>query len=178
MKTLKRNSSSIVPGILLLINAQRVTLALLLTLLALPVSAQQENQDIKIGEKFSLRSQILDEERPYWVCFPASYNDSIQRYPVLYLLDGDAHFQSASGVVQFMSAGPNNNFQIPELIIVAIPNTNRDRDLTPTHSKISWDGKEAAFLETSGGGNTFLQFIRDELFPWIESTYRTLPYRK
>jgi len=154
--------------------------ALLLTLLALPASAQEKSQGIKIGEMFSLRSKILNEERPYWIYLPASYNDSTymrRRYPVLYLLDGEVYFHPATGVVQFMSSWGNGNNQIPELIIVAIPNTDRTRDLTPTRSKIGYDGKEDPSQETSGGGNSFLKFMKDELFPRIDSTYRTLPYR-
>jgi predicted alpha/beta superfamily hydrolase len=143
-------------------------------------AAAQGAQDITIGERLSLQSGILEEERAYWVYLPASYHDSTytpQRYPVLYLLDGDAHFHSASGVVQFMSTGINGNIQIPEMIVVAIPNTNRTRDLTPTRSTVGYDGSEDTTLSASGGGETFLRFIRDELFPQIESAYRTLPYR-
>jgi predicted alpha/beta superfamily hydrolase len=92
-------------------------------------------------------------------------------------LDGDAHFQSATGVVQFMSSGINGNCQIPELIVVAIPNTDRTRDLTPTHTKIGIAGKEEAFLQSSGGGDAFLKFIRDELFLQIDSKFQTLPSR-
>ena len=166
---------------------KRTVRYLLLSLIAFSAAAQEahtqeEPQVIAIGERLSLASEVLGEERPYWVYLPASYNGSKygqQQYPVLYLLDGNAHFHSASGVVQFMSTGINGNIQIPELIVVAIPNTypNRTRDLTPTESTIGGDGKEAAFLEPSGSGNTFLQFLRDELFPEIESSYRTSPYR-
>jgi len=92
-------------------------------------------------------------------------------------LVGDAHFQSVSSVVQFMGYGPNGNCQIPEMIVVAIPNTDRTRDLTPTHTKIGYDGEEAAFLESSGGGDAFLKFMRDELFPQIDSRFLTLPAR-
>jgi uncharacterized protein len=142
----------------------------------------QEHDDslITIGKKHRLNSKVLNEERPYWVHLPASYHDTIhapQYYPVLYLLDGDSHFHSVTGVVNFMGAGINGNIQIPECIVVALPNTDRTRDLTPTHTKIDWDGKENPFYETSGGANAFLQFIREELFPIIESSYRTLPYR-
>ena len=159
---------------------KRVAFALSLCLLAWPALAQEKGLDIKIGEAFSLRSKVLNEERPYWVYLPASYDDRTfmpRRYPVLYLLDGEAYFHSASGVVQFMSSGFNGNNQIPELIVVAIPNTDRTRDLTPTHSTRGYDGKEDPSQESSGGGKVFLQFLRDELFPRIESTYRTLPYR-
>ena len=136
-------------------------------------------QDIHIGKKYSMHSRVLNEERRYWVYLPNSYDEAnkIQRYPVLYLLDGDAHFQSASGVVQFMSSGINGNCQVPEMIVVAVPNTNRTRDLTPTHSKIGFDGNEAAFFESSGGGDTFLKFMRAELFPQIDSKFHTLPSR-
>jgi predicted alpha/beta superfamily hydrolase len=150
-------------------------------LLALTSSAQaQEDEPISIGKRLTMRSEILQEERPYWVYLPASYADDaypLQRYPVLYLLDGDAHFHSASGVVQFMGSGLNGNLQIPELIIVAIPNTNRTRDLTPTHATTALDGSNVSFLEVSGGGEKFLRFLQEELFAQIESTYRTLPYR-
>jgi predicted alpha/beta superfamily hydrolase len=140
--------------------------------------SRKKDQDINIGKKYSIRSKVLEEERPYWVYLPNSYDEgSQQRYPVLYLLDGDAHFQSTSGVVQFMSSGINGNCQIPEMIIVAIPNTNRTRDLTPTHSKIGLAGNEEAFLESSGGGDAFLKFIRDELIPLIDSRFHTLPSR-
>ena len=140
---------------------------------------KKKDQHINLGRKYSLHSKILKEERPYWVYLPNSYSagSKKQGYPVLYLLDGDAHFQSASGVVQFMSSGINGNCQIPEMIVVAIPNTNRTRDLTPTHTKIGMDGNEAAFLESSGGGDLFLKFVRDELFPQIDSKYHTLPTR-
>ena len=140
---------------------------------------KKRDQDINIGKKYSMRSKVLKEERHYWVYLPSSYDEGNKklRYPVLYLLDGDAHFQSASGVVQFMSSGINGNCQIPEMIVVAIPNTNRTRDLTPSHSKIGFAGNEESFLESSGGGGTFLRFLRDELFREIDSKFHTLPSR-
>ncbi len=114
--------------------------ALVAATAALSASAQDANRTVTIGEKFSVRFELLNEDRPYWVYLPASYETGgglQQRYPVLYLLDGDINFHSATGVVQFMGNGPNGNSQIPELIVVAISNTNRTRDLTPTHSTIS-----------------------------------------
>ena len=143
-------------------------------------AAPPEDGAIKIGEKFSMQSKILKERRSYWVYLPESYHDKTfapKRYPVLYLLDGGAHFHSASGVIQFMSAGINGNIQIPELIVVAIPNTQRTRDLTPSHSLRTTKGKEEPTLTPSGGGEAFLDFIRDELIPEIEGKYRTNPYR-
>jgi predicted alpha/beta superfamily hydrolase len=143
-------------------------------------AAEPARQPINIGGRSTLHSKILNEERPYLLHLPQSYASKVfapKRYPVLYLLDGDKHFQSASGVVQFMSAGINGNIQIPELIIVAIPNTARNRDLTPTHSLRWSDGKESPSLVSSGGGVAFQRFLKEELIPHIENQYRTIPYR-
>lgn len=137
---------------------------------------QPDSASISIGTKHAINSKILNEERAYWVHLPASYEDlyhAPQSYPVLYLLDGDWSFHAFSGVLDFTGG----SLQTPEFIIVAIPNTDRTRDLTPTHTKQWHQGKEEDFLENSGGGDAFLQFIKDELFPKIKSDYRTLPYR-
>lgn len=157
---------------------KKVFLLVLLALIANATAAQEKDPAIKIGEKFTLHSKVLNEDRPYWVYLPESYNSKTQApeaYPVLYLLDGDALFHLATGVVQFMSR--TGNAQIPELIIVAIPNTNRTRDLTPTHSLTDQLGKESKSLSSSGGGDAFVKFLQDELSPTIEANYRTLPYR-
>ena len=143
-------------------------------------TAQVDDTRITIGERFTIASETLGEDRPYWVHLPASYNgdtSASRHYPVMYLLDGDAHFQSVSGVLHHMSAGINGNLQVPEMIVVAIPNTNRTRDLTPTHSTLGFDGEEAAFLQESGGGDVFLDFVRNELFAKIDSEYRTTHHR-
>jgi predicted alpha/beta superfamily hydrolase len=157
---------------------KKIFLFLLLVPLASSTAAQEKDQAIKIGEKFTFHSRILNEDRPYWVYLPESYNSKTQApeaYPVLYLLDGDALFHSVTGVVQFMSR--DGNVQIPELIVVAVPNTNRNRDLTPTHSLRNQMGKESGSLTSSGGGDAFLRFLQEELVPKIEANYRTLPYR-
>lgn len=135
---------------------------------------------LKIGQKITLRSEVLNETRDVWVYLPPNYADKYfqaQQFPVLYVLDGDLHFHSLSGVIQILGAGINQTFAIPEMIIVAIPNTNRVRDLIPTHSKIGVDGKEYDYYQQSGGTDNFLKFLTNELAPRIDSTYRTIPYR-
>jgi len=153
-----------------------------LILICLPVVAYNQIKDrpVIIGKIDSLYSKALNESRPYWVYLPQ--NDATNffqpgRYPVLYLLDGDAHFHSVSGLVQILSSGINGTFVIPEMIVIGIPNTDRTRDLTPTHSDKSIDGKEVKNFKTSGGGNNFLKFLKEELIPHIDSAYTTLPYR-
>ncbi len=140
----------------------------------------QADRLISIGSRDSLWSDVLGEERPYWVYLPASYDDAryaLVDYPVLYLLDGDTHFHLATGVVQFMSEGANANIQIPEMIVVGVPSSNRTRDLTPTHTTNRPNGGHDATLSASGGGDAFLAFLNQELVPAVEEAYRAKPYR-
>jgi len=159
----------------------RVLPALLLLLLPLPLSGQGRfERAVEIGTVDSIRSTALDEVRPYLVYTPPSYDDTTSTphaYPVLYLLDGNAHFHSVSGLVQILGTGVNGTFAIPEMIVVAIPNTNRTRDLTPTHTEVDFDGMPAPSFAESGGNAAFFDFLAEELIPHIESNYRTMPYR-
>ena len=57
---------------------------------------------------------------------------------------------------------------MPELIIVGIHNTNRNRDFTPS---------EVKDIPHSGGAVEFRSFINEELFPFIKKKYRTTQVR-
>ncbi len=163
---------------------RRLTLsfAISFALLPSPARSQAPSNTVTIGIVDSIRSGTLNEYRKFLVHTPRSYSDTTytpQRYPVLYLLDGDAHFHSVTGLIQILASGVNAVFLMPEMIVVAIPNTDRMRDMTPTHSGIGADGKPgpAQYFKTSGGMPNFLQFIKSELIPHIERSYRTAPYR-
>jgi uncharacterized protein len=156
----------------------RAFLALLVPAAAL--QAQAPGKPVTIGIVDSVFSPTLKESRQILVYTPPSYSDTTytpKRYPVLYLLDGDAHFHSVTGLIQFLGTGVNGTFVVPEMIVVAIPNTNRTRDLTPTHTDRDPDGKPQPGLAASGGMANFLGFIQKELIPRIEQRYRTAPYR-
>ena len=159
----------------------RVLTALLLFLTPLPCMAQERfHRSVSIGTVDSIRSPTLNEYRPYLVYTPPSYTDTTrtpQHYPVLYLLDGDAHFHSVSGLVQILGTGVNGTFAIPEMIVVAIPNTDRTRDLTPTHTTAGPDGEPNPAFASSGGNPAFFDFLTKELIPHIDARYRTMPYR-
>ena len=93
--------------------------------------AQQVTEKITLGHTIYMNSVFLGEGRFVHVYLPPNYEQSENRYPVLYLLDGGVHFLHAAGIVQFLS----NNGRMPQAIVIAIPNTNRDRDFTPTIDK-------------------------------------------
>ena len=133
----------------------------------------QNAKQIASGTKHILHSNILNEDREYWVSLPESYNNeetSRKRYPVLIVLDGNAHFKSITGMVNYMSSGYNGNTRIPEMIVIAIQNISRTRDFTP--DKII-TRRENNF----GGGDNFLGFLEEELIPKLDQEYRTAPYR-
>jgi len=123
----------------------------------------QDNKKFTIGERVSFKSDILDEERTIIVYLPQSYGFTDVKYPVLYLLDGGGHFHHASGIVQFLSAGGLT----PEMIVVAVVNTDRNKDFTPT---------QLSQRPASGGAEKFTNFFADELFPFVERNYRSGTY--
>jgi len=129
---------------------------------------------IEFGQVDSLYSSILEESRKIWVYLPESFLrlSGNKKYPVLYLLDGDGHYFSVSGMIRQLSAITI----LPEMIIVAIPNTNRNRDLTPTHVDIDFFTGDSIAYE-SGGGDKFLDFIENELVTHIEKKYPANSYR-
>jgi len=150
---------------------------LLLLIFVCTQTFAQNNGNIVIGKTDTIHSAILNEKREILIYVPKARNNDakvVASYPVIYLLDGYAAFHSVTGVVQYLSSVG----KMPEMIVVAISNTDRVRDLTPTHSAQWSDGTvDSAALKTSGGGEKFTLFIEKELMPYIESTYRTDPYR-
>jgi predicted alpha/beta superfamily hydrolase len=152
----------------------------LFSLMTLSLLLLHGRAQIQAGRTDTLYSKVLGESRRLLIYLPSSYSDTYfypRRYPVLYLLDGDSHFNSVSSMVQTLSEhrGP---LDFPELIIVGIPNTDRMRDLTPTHVTHDLNPQsDSTALSRTGGGEKFLQFIGGELIPHIDSLYRTAPYK-
>ena len=149
---------------------------ILLVFLTFSAQAQNDNK-IVIGKIDSVYSKILGEQRKIWVYTPdMTSGNANQHWPVLYLLDGDGHFASVVGMIQQMSQVNGNNVY-PEMIVVAIPNTDRTRDLTPTHIASDPPMMDSNFSKNSGGGENFVAFIEKELMPHVDSVYQTAPYR-
>ena len=154
----------------------RMSKNIIVVLLLLIGNNQVKSQDIGqivIGTKHSIRSNILNEDRAYWIGLPDSYNDkesSYKRYPVLIVLDGNLHFKSIAGMVNYMSSNAYRSWEIPEMIVVAIQNVDRRRDYTP-------DKVITVRENNTGGGDRFLGFLEDELLPEIDQKFRTTPYR-
>lgn len=132
-------------------------------------SQAQKSDSIFLGKRITIYSKVLNENRKVWIYTPSNTSinvDNSKRYPVLYLLDGDAHFFSAVGIVQQLSQA-NGNGVLPEMIIVAVENTNRLRDLTPALPP-------SANLDKA---NPFNLFLHSELVPYVDKNFNTAPYK-
>jgi predicted alpha/beta superfamily hydrolase len=129
-----------------------------------PHAQDEESQPLVLGRVTTVYSRILGEERTILLDLPAGYEFTQTRFPVLFVLDGLRNFQHATASVDFLSS----NGRIPQMIVVGIPSTAPNRDLTPTH---------VADEEMSGAADTFLEFLEEELIPYMDENYRTQPLR-
>ncbi|WP_412986788.1 alpha/beta hydrolase-fold protein [Pontimicrobium sp. IMCC45349] len=142
------------------------TLLLVLILMSFQLLKAQESNALD-----SIYSNVLDENRQFWVKLPEGYNpENATKYPVIYLLDG----VSLKGNLVTVY----NNYwghYLPNMILVGVSNQpNRTRDLTT--SKIE-SRRGAAFNYETGGAENFTQFLEKELIPHIDTNYKTSKYR-
>ena len=148
------------------------TLTLVLWLPQLSIWAQNQRGPVVIGETVHLQSTALKESRTLFIAKPAGYDNSADKYPVLYLLDGESNFRFTAAIVDFLAAGD----RIPKMLVIGIAAgefRKRTHDLTPP----SADERDNRFSPGNGGADTFLSFLGDELIPYVERNYRTRPYR-
>jgi len=132
-----------------------------------------QNTAPPIPQRLTIHSKVLNEDREIWIRMPSGYQASKDIYPVLYQTDAPDHINEIGSTIDFLVT----NNRMPEVIVVGIANTDRNRDLTPEHADVkNGDGSVAAF-PTSGGADKFLDFIQTELMPEIEKRYRTAHYR-
>jgi predicted alpha/beta superfamily hydrolase len=115
-----------------------------------------------------LQSDIVKQEYQLLVKTPDGYGQSNKIYPVIYFLDAQWDFPL---MVSTYGQSYFDGF-IPEAILVGIqwggenpdPNVLRARDFTPSNM---------SEVPGSGGAGNFLQFIKQELIPFIGRKYRT-----
>jgi predicted alpha/beta superfamily hydrolase len=146
--------------------------------LSFAASALAQSADaITIGTKRVIKSRVLNEDRTVYIQLPESYSQgsAYRRYPVLYVRDGGKFFQSFAGAVQHLSLDATPH--IPEMIVVAIVETDRVRDSASTRSLQGFTGKRDEGFATSGGGGNFLRFLEQELAPYIDKEFSASSYR-
>ncbi len=142
--------------------------AFALLLFSFCVKAQESNP-FTTGFEKSAASKILGEQRKVWIHIPNSNggndNTGKGRYPVIYLLDGDANFNDIVSITEFMS----NAGLCPPMIVVGVLHPARMTDLT--------FGTDKETPGVVGNGENFMRYVEKELMPYIESNYPTAPYK-
>ena len=124
------------------------------------------------AETLAVRSEILAQDRRVYVQVPSDYEQTAHAYPLLFVLDGEWLFEPARAQVRFLSEHQAMGFEIPKMVVVGIENLDRDPDYVPTP-----DLSEDPLFPTAGHADRFLEFLRDELLPLLESEYRLAPGR-
>jgi predicted alpha/beta superfamily hydrolase len=153
-----------------------MSLVLILTGALCSIASAQDRHTL-IGEfrtHKNFHSRFLPSDRDLIVYLPPGYEtDKKQRYPVLYLHDGQNLFDGATSFIKGAEWRVDETAQaliekraIKPLIIVGIYNTGRDRidEYTPTADPKYKGGK----------ADLYGRLLVEELKPFIDSEYRTL----
>lgn len=131
--------------------------------------------DVRYHQNFA--SKILKNERTLVVYVPPGYDkEKSERYPVLYMHDGQNLFDAGSSFIgvewkvdetveRLIKEG-----KIPPIIVVGIyNNAERMNEYTPTRD---------AERKAGGRGAKYARFVIEEVKPFIDKTYRTKPGRE
>lgn len=119
-------------------------------------------------QQLAIESAVLGEKRKLVIHLPAGYQNNEDRFPVLYLTDGDIQGPHTAGTLDYLAKFD----QTPQMIVVGIvtPPETRERDLTLTSTaQQNSKGPESA--------DRFLAFVEQEVIPLVKKRYRTLDYQ-
>jgi predicted alpha/beta superfamily hydrolase len=129
------------------------------------------------SEVHTIRSTALGRSYDVFVRLPPDYAaeaNANRRYPVVYINDSNYTFQTAAGV----TLAPMRHGGLEHMILVGIsyaegePGANsRGRDLTPVRNPEQTQ-------HATGGARDYLTFIKGEVIPFVEQTYRIDPKRR
>jgi len=115
----------------------------------------------------SIFSHILNEQRKIKILIPNENRDwSDTKFDVVYLLDGESHFDDFSFIYNFAM----NEELIPPMILVSILNTYkeegnmRDRDFLPEKTPEN---------DKAGGADNFIDLLKNELIPFVDKKFPT-----
>jgi len=143
-----------------------ITMAIMIIAIVTLLEIIDEMDQLEADVEEKIYSDTLGEQRELLIHLPSEYDPS-QKYPVMYVLDGTSQDFRIARIAEIL----NRAEVIQDMIIVGIPNTNRNRDLTPHYILQETDG------DIFGKGDEFLSFLANEVVPFIESKYPVNQYR-
>ncbi len=133
-----------------------------------PVATDAPEYVVAGSKVHTLQSQIVDQLYELRVSLPAGFDPSSdQSYPVVYVLDGQWNYT----LVSDMMGKHVFDGMVPEAVVVAItwggegddPNILRFRDFTYAVNPLA---------PMSGGAESFLMAIKQEIIPYAENLYK------
>ena len=134
------------------------TLVSLLLLFSISLTFSQET----IYKEYS--SEILNDTRDLSIYLPKGYNkDSISNFPLAIVLDGHKLFDLYVGASNYYAQLDH----APEQIVVGI-------DMKDSRNKDA--GYDVNNGNLDNNSENFYRFIRDEMIPYIEATFKTSPF--
>jgi predicted alpha/beta superfamily hydrolase len=131
----------------------------------------------------SLHSDVTGTDYRIYVALPPDYaTNKDARYPVVYLVDGDALFSPAIGALNILVYGKLARGAILVGIgyqLLSQRSVLRSAELTPTRWPVADSAlsKEYGSEVRSGGADKFLLALKTEIVPFVEETYRVSPER-
>jgi predicted alpha/beta superfamily hydrolase len=168
----------------------KVGLTILLAFVTFLIKAQAKKTQVTYAtatiintEQRQLFCKLNNQEYELYISLPDNYVNSDSTYQVIYLTDANQYFGLMEGITRNLQWGS----EMPEAIVVGIGYPLRSfktdderwdkwlawrmRDFSPTNTaQMDRDfGKENI---KSGGAATFLQFMEQELIPFVEKNYR------
>jgi len=145
----------------------RTIFAIAALAMANPALAQDAGTPITIGQTHLVSLGDEAPARQINVFLPNGYGEGEDHYPVLYLIDGgfDQDFLHVSGTSALNALWGRSQ----PAIIVGISTRDRRAELIGT----SGTAEEREAFPTAGNAASFRAYIRDQVKPLIETTYRT-----
>lgn len=134
------------------------------------MKAQAGSSPYTVGVRVTIASRHLGGSRDVLVSVPDRPPDRGQRYPVIYVLDGQWNFLQAVSASRFLAA----NGLMPQSIVVGVLNSDRDAEFTPPLLRTT---APPPGMASFGKADRFLAFVGDDLLPMIDRTYPTQPLR-
>ena len=111
----------------------------------------------------------LGRTRRIWIYLPINYFDTDKHYPVIYMHDGQNLFDETTAMDEEWCIDEGLNSMGAECIIVGIDNSEKRMN-----EYNFFDHEEYG----EGEGHQYIQFIANNLKPYIDANFRTLPERE
>lgn len=122
-------------------------------------------------EERKLDARLVGREYQLAVWLPENYASSQQRYPVIYLLDGDIFFGMAANLTPFLNMLDN----VPESIIVGINYNIRSYEEFFQLRELDFKIPEVQDAPPNSHADLFLATLKQEIIPFIEANYHADP---